>query len=134
MPGVDARREPVVLVIRKEQIAAFQESRDRGFIRWMVGYLRDHHEEQVSGMADAEIEERARQGLRRARQLGVREEQVVVDFIALLFLVAPDLYERPAVRRRFAEAAGTAGTPEDVVRALAALSADEWPALLDDWG
>jgi hypothetical protein len=122
-----------VLVIRREQIAAFQEARDRAFIRWMVGYLRDHHEERVAGMADGEVEERAWQGLRRARQLGVREEQVAVDFIALLFLVASDLYERPAVRRRFAEAADTAGTPEDVVRALAALSADEWPALLDGW-
>ena len=77
----------------------FQDAADRAFVGRVVEHLRNHHAQDVRGLADDILGERARTGIARARQYGLSWERNLMAFVGLMFAIAPRFDEHEPIRR-----------------------------------
>jgi hypothetical protein len=66
-------------------------------IELVFDHLCEHHAEAVAGMDDDEIFRRSGVAVRRAARYGFTKESSVAAYAALMFLVAPNFDEQPAI-------------------------------------
>jgi hypothetical protein len=67
-------------------------------IEMVFDHVCEHHAEAVAELDDDEILRRAGVAVRRAARYGFTKETSVAAYAALMFLVAPNFDEQPAIR------------------------------------
>ena len=97
------------MIIRPEQLEAFQSVADRVFVRQMVEYLRENHAGALVYLPDGSIAveqipdeilyEMVRNGIARARSYGLSWESTVGAFVVLMIVIAPNFDEHPLIQR-----------------------------------
>ena len=95
-------------------------------VEMVFDHVCEHHAEAVAELRDEEIQRRARVAVQRALQHGFRQETSVAAFAALMFLVAPNFDEQPAIR---AALSMPGLTPDDCMEMLLSKTAEQdWEA------
>ncbi len=115
-----------MLLIRDEQMRAFQAAAEDAFAHRVAEDLRQKHAERVDALDDELLLEMVTNGIRRGRRHGLTWESSLTKFVALMFAVGPDFDRHP-------KAASVLANPEiladDRVDALVYLLSDaEWEA------
>lgn len=85
--------------LRPEQLAAFQARYDIGLLDRIVQHVTTEHAEVVDGFPEPLVREMVGNGLARARRYGLTWESSLTGFVALMFTVAPNFDEQPAIHR-----------------------------------
>jgi hypothetical protein len=98
-----------MLKIRSEQIEAFQPVADAQFVRRIVDHLRKRQSSAVVRLPqgptlifrlpDALIHRMVQAGVARARSYGLTWESSITGFVVLMFRVAPNFDQYPAINR-----------------------------------
>lgn len=99
--------------VRDEQMQAFQPEADAVFERRLAAEIRARQADTVvrlpgATMAVRELREETlrgmvRDGIERARGYGMTSESGLAGFVVLMFVVAPNFDEHPAVQRRLTD-------------------------------
>jgi len=71
---------------------------EQELIEAVFDHICEHHAEQVAELKDDEILRRAQVAVARARRYGFQEEGSYAAFAALMFLVAPNFDDQPAIQ------------------------------------
>jgi hypothetical protein len=97
------------LIIRSQQVEAFQEQAEAGLVKKLAEYLRAYHADQIVKLPDGVtlvqyLPEQTfcgliRQGIGRARRYGMTWEASLGAFVLLMFISAPNFDEHPLVQR-----------------------------------
>lgn len=85
-----------MLKIRKEQFAAFAPKTDDEIIDFIVAHLRTESADLVERLPS--LPEMVRNGVARARSHGLRSLEDLTAFVSIMFEVAPNFDEHPALR------------------------------------
>jgi hypothetical protein len=85
-----------VLTIRNEQLAAI---RLATLEQQIARHLREEHRRAVKDIADGELRKLIAAGIARAGRHGIESGQAVALFVALMFEIAPNFDEHPAIRK-----------------------------------
>lgn len=98
-----------MLVLRPEQVEAFENVAEAAFEQRVVEYLRENHPDEVvrlpsketcvAELTDEELRRMVRHGIKRARGYGQTWESSITSFIVLMFTIAPNFDEHPLIRR-----------------------------------
>jgi hypothetical protein len=98
-----------MLKIRSEQIEAFQPVADAQFVQRIVDYLRKRQSSTVVRLPqgptlifrlpDALLRKMVQDGVSRARSYGLTWESSITGFVVLMFRVAPNFDQHPAINR-----------------------------------
>lgn len=88
-----------MIQIRTEQIAAFQAQYDTGLLARVVHHIRAEHHDVVEGFPESLVREMVQNGLLRARRYGLTWESNLTAFVSLMFVIAPNFDEQPAIHR-----------------------------------
>ena len=75
------------------------------FERRIARHLRDHHADALYGVSNDVLLRMVRAGVVRARSHSLSWESSIMTFVALMFEVAPDFDEHPAIRSALRDAA-----------------------------
>jgi hypothetical protein len=96
------------LVIRREQIQAFQPRAEEVFVTRTMEYLRENHAEviaqlpagamAISHLPEETLREMVRNGIVRARRHGMSWKSTLKAFVVLMFIVAPNFDEHPLIK------------------------------------
>lgn len=126
-----------MLRIRSEQIEAFQPVADAQFVRRIVEHLRNKQATLVvrltSGptlifrLSDARLHKMVEDGVVRARAYGLTWESSLTGFVVLMFKVAPNFDQHPAINRALTD---TLVAPDERIKRLLEVttSSDWWEA------
>jgi len=97
-----------MLTIRPEQFTAFQSVAEADFEHRILEHLREHHADEtvrlpegdftIEKLSDERMLELIRYGLKRARGYGTTWESSLTSFVVLMFVVAPNFDEQPAIK------------------------------------
>lgn len=97
------------MLIRADQMDAFNDVAELGFIKRVTKTLQTDHGEAIVRLPDKElpvaimqpegVEELVRHGLARAKQYELEDEASLAAFILLMFETAPNFDEHPLLRR-----------------------------------
>ncbi|MEZ5581414.1 MAG: hypothetical protein R3F37_00235 [Candidatus Competibacteraceae bacterium] len=85
-----------MLIIRQDQMDAFQEYMENNFVRSLARDLRREHPEEVADLNDAELYRRIDIGIEKATGHGLDDEYSLELFIMLMFTTAPN-FDRHAL-------------------------------------
>jgi hypothetical protein len=85
--------------LRPDQLAAFQARYDTGLLDRIVQHVTVEHADVVGGFPEPLVREMVANGLARARRYGLTWESSLTAFVALMFTVAPNFDEQPAIHR-----------------------------------
>ncbi len=88
-----------MLKIRKEQVDAFLPRTDREVVDFIVGHLREESPELIERLPADVLREMVGNGVGRARGHGLRRLEDLTAFVSIMFEIAPDFDEQPALRR-----------------------------------
>jgi hypothetical protein len=113
----------VVLVIRKEQLAAFQREKDEAFAAWTVEWLRRGEAPCVAGVTDGVARRRVLAAMARARGLGLTAPMLLLRYAKRMLEYGPRFDTHPSVRALLLD---TARAPEARLDALDRLPASVW--------
>jgi hypothetical protein len=110
-----------MLTIRSDQVAALAEAP-------LVNRLIDHYHHNrcfpLRNLHRTVVADMVRVALRRARRYGIYDQRALAAFVALMFAVAPNFDQHPAVRAILRDS--QSGADRAVLLLLARLSPDEW--------
>lgn len=87
------------LIIRKEQMEAFEPQAEAAFVDRVVMHLREEHAEAVGRLPDDVLQEMINNGLARGRKYGLSWESSLTAFVALMFEIAPNFDEHPRIQQ-----------------------------------
>jgi hypothetical protein len=103
-----------MLKIRSEQIEAFQPVADAQFVRRIVDHLRKRQSNAavrlpqgptlIFRLPDALLHKMVQVGVARARSYGLTWESSITGFVVLMFKVAPNFDQHPAINRALTDA------------------------------
>lgn len=85
-----------MFTIRSSHIDAFL-PQGEAFIPWAMKHLREEHEEVTQELSDQVLEKRVITGVKRAQKYGLESPTARLAFIGLMFEVAPNFDEHPAI-------------------------------------
>jgi hypothetical protein len=85
--------------IRPEQEKEFEKYADLVFLRETVLYVKEQHAEKVAGLSETIIQQRVKTAIDRAKSFGLRLEDSILFFLALMFDIAPNFYEQPGIHK-----------------------------------
>ena len=112
------------MLIRRQQMQAFQREAERLFVGDTAEHLRRHYPEHVSGIPEEVLKAMVRGGITRGRGHGLTFRSTLTAFISLMFVVAPNFDEQPSIH----EVLTNPNLPSDSrLDLLTALTTD------DDW-
>jgi hypothetical protein len=112
------------LKIRAEQMGVFEEEVQRRFLLHVVDHLRQHYAASVHAVSDERLEQRVRSGIARARRYGLTWESSIAAFVTLMFVIAPNFDEHPAMRKALTD---RRTPPDDRIELMMMNTSD------DDW-
>ena len=92
-----------MLVIRKEQMEAFQQQAERDFVDSVVKQLRSGHAAAVKDIPEDKLFKRVKYGIRRAREYGLTWKNNLSTFVTLMFEIAPEFDRLPAFQNHLAD-------------------------------
>ena len=87
----------MTLVVRANQLRAFEDELLRPFFDDMVAELREGYTDAVAGLDDARLREEVAEGVRRARRYGIEERNQVRAFVILRLALSPSFDEHPRI-------------------------------------
>lgn len=93
--------------IRREQMSVLQEDLDREFHRRAARYIRLRYESLLPDIRDESLAEMVAAGIARGRSHGITSEKTLIAFLDLMFSVAPNFDDVPAIRARLREPSQT---------------------------
>jgi len=70
---------------------------DEELVELVYDHLCENQPDAVASLSDAEIQRRAKIGVARARGHGLDTEGAIAAFVSLMFLVAPNFDQNPAI-------------------------------------
>jgi hypothetical protein len=113
-----------MLIIRNEQLDAFQEIADAAFVQTIIEHLREEHAEAIGRLPDEVLTDMVQAGIDRARSWGLTWEATITAFVALMFEIAPNFDEHPKIREILSEES----EPEDarLDRLVEEVSEKDW--------
>jgi hypothetical protein len=82
-----------------EQIAALEAQYERRMVDRIVQHIAVEHDDIVAGFPEPLLREMVENGIARARRHGLTWESNLTAFVALMFTVAPNFDEQPAIQR-----------------------------------
>ncbi|MGA1874184.1 MAG: hypothetical protein ACMUIA_01100 [bacterium] len=88
-----------MLIIRKEQMDAFQQHAEETFIHSIFEQLQSSHADAVPNVPAEKVYKRIAYGIEKARAYGLTWQNNITTFVALMFTVAPDFDNHPAFHR-----------------------------------
>ena len=96
------------MIIRREQLAAFQPDAEARFIKKVVGYLLEEYghtpvrfprcEVRLRNIPDEVLRQMVSRGVARARGYGMAWEANLAAFVSLMFVASPNFDEHPVIR------------------------------------
>jgi len=92
-----------MLKVRKGQFDAFL-SDEEGFISFIIGHLCEESPELIERIPPDDLREMVRNGLARARSHGLRSPGDLAAFVSIMFEIAPNFDEHPAIRQALDDA------------------------------
>jgi hypothetical protein len=114
-----------VIAIRSDQLDAFLLLHDdEGLVAVVAAHLRRESRPLVERIPPGLLDEMIRGGLARARRHGLAAASDLAAFVSLMFEIAPNFDEHPAIRRSFDEHRGE--REGRVPRLLAAVPDEAW--------
>lgn len=110
-----------------ERLDAIDGGVERQFVELMVEHLREENPELLSTVHDSQVKLMVVNGIERARKHRLSSEESMMVFVSLMFAVAPNFDDHPAVKKMLDTEAGGAPTADQRVKELTArLSDREW--------
>jgi len=88
-----------VLIIRKEQIAVFQQHAEHNFVNSVIKQLYTNHAEVVKDLPKEKLYKRVEYGVQRAREYGLTSENNLRAFVTLMFEIGPDFDKFPTFQK-----------------------------------
>jgi hypothetical protein len=98
-----------MLTIRPTQIEAFRPTAESAFLREVVEYVRQEHDDQIIHLPGGSftvnqlppdiLREMVCHGIERARSYGMTWESSITSFVVLMFVAAPSFDEHPIIAR-----------------------------------
>jgi hypothetical protein len=85
--------------LRQAHFDAFQAVTDRLLVDRIVLHLHENHAEAIDRFPDDILREMVGNGVKRGRSHGLTWESSLTHFVALMFEIAPNFDEHPAIRR-----------------------------------
>jgi len=79
-----------VLVIRKEQLFAFQADADRRFHGWVMDHVRAGLPKVADPLSPEQLSRMVRFAVAKAEGYGLKDESNILTFVTLMFAVAPN--------------------------------------------
>ncbi|GBC93871.1 hypothetical protein HRbin15_02373 [bacterium HR15] len=79
-----------MLLLKKEQVVAFDEMMRKSFEERMVNHLRKHFAGQTAHMPEEQLRQRIRQEIATAQQHGITNECEVAAYISIVFSLSPN--------------------------------------------
>jgi hypothetical protein len=114
------------LVIREEQMRAFERAQEQPFLASAAAYIRSQYPEITAGFADAELLRRVELAFGRASQFGFTSQASALGFMVLMFTVGPEFDSHPSIREILSQS-GDSIPPDARLAYLAdAISPEEW--------
>jgi hypothetical protein len=110
--------------LRQAHFDAFQPLTDKLLAERIVLHLHENHAEAIGRLPDDILREMAENGIIRARSHGLTWESSLTHFVALMFEIAPNFDEHPAVRRVLREPSVPADERMDLLTER--VSEEEW--------
>jgi len=114
----------MTFIVREQQMAAFQNEKDRHFAEWMEPFLRDNYSDLVERLSSAAVMRLVMTGMGRARRWGITDPNAFTAFVILAIRYGSDFDEHPLVGKAMRSGAGSANLNGRILEAL--LSAEEW--------
>lgn len=87
-----------MLKIGKHQMKVIDQSVEEAYARDMARYLREEHAGDVAGLSDQALRRRVDVAIARATKYGLTWDESITAFVAIMFAVAPNFDEQPAIR------------------------------------
>ena len=87
-----------MLVIRPDQMEVLQSAVEEEFVHRIARHLRSERVE-LGSIPPSDLYEMIRTGIARARGYGMQSENTLAAFVGLMFGVAPNFDDVPAIRR-----------------------------------
>jgi hypothetical protein len=87
-----------MLKIGKHQMKVIDDSVEEAYARDMVRYLREEHAEDVERYSDEDLRRRVDVAIARAVKYELTWDESITAFVAIMFAVAPNFDEQPAIR------------------------------------
>lgn len=88
-----------MLIIRKEQMAVFQEQAEQDFILSVIKQLRNDHPDVVKDVPEDTLHKRVAYGVRRAREYGMTWKNNLTTFVTLMFNLSPNFNKHPVFQK-----------------------------------
>lgn len=87
-----------MLKIGKRQMQVIHAEVEAAYVRDMAAYLRREHADDVAALSDEELDRRAAIAIARALKYDLTWDSSITAFVAIMFSVAPNFDEQPAIR------------------------------------
>jgi hypothetical protein len=87
-----------MLRIRDEQLRAFLPANDIQLVDFIAAHLKQQTPELVDPLPESDLRLMIHHGIVRARGHGLRRTEDLTAFVALMFEIAPNFDEQPAIR------------------------------------
>ncbi len=98
-----------MFIIREDQFAAFDSVAEKDLQDRTIEHLRENHSEEIVILPDGEFSiqeipderllEMVKLGFKRARKFGFTWESNLVSFVVLMFTIAPNFDDQPAINK-----------------------------------
>lgn len=87
-----------MLKIRDDQFGAFLPKEEQELVDFIVEHLYAEHRRYVAPLPPDDLRQMVVNGMRRARGHGLDTAATLASFVALMFVIAPNFDEQPAIR------------------------------------
>jgi hypothetical protein len=104
--------DPVVFVIRREQMDALSKSMEQNFEKRMVNHISEFFPDQVGKLGNTGVLKTIRYGIRKAASYGIDKECDVCKYIDLMIVFGRDFDANPA----YEEAKRVLTSPKDTAK------------------
>ena len=85
--------------IRREQFDRMLQHDEKAFVDMIINHLQEESPELVEDIPTDELQEMVSNGIARARTYGLYSDEDLVAFVSVMFEIAPNFDEHPAIHR-----------------------------------
>jgi hypothetical protein len=108
-------QKAAVMIIRAEQLSAFQKEGEKQFISQLAAYIREHHsgeiirspswQHRIDDLSDDVLKRLVADGIERGRSYGFTWQSSLASFVVLRFVVAPNFDDDALIRQSLTDEA-----------------------------
>ncbi|MDE1465483.1 DUF4123 domain-containing protein [Spartinivicinus poritis] len=131
--GADFQLNPELtmpwLKLTNQQIEAFEIQAQLNLSWQIVQHLKEQHMDLVEEQTDHDLQEMTYKGLQKAAKYGLTDEVDLISFVVMMFVVAPNFAEQPAIKARLTDES----IPEDerFEYMVESTTEEEWEAAVE---